>query len=130
MKDRDRPYNGGNTTGFVSPAQDAIEGPVDLSDVLDLRRPHRYPVRVLGECWPERGIFAGDVLIVDAAAEPRNGQVCVALLLGDVVLAMLRQRRGAWFLLPSRADGAPVLVDEEAGCEIWGIVRSLVRVRL
>jgi len=87
-------------------------------------------VRVLGSTWPERGIFAGDVLIVDAAAEPRNGKICVALLLGDVVLASLRQRRGEWFLLPCREGGEAVLVDEDTGCEIWGIVRSLVRVRV
>ncbi|WP_338662653.1 S24 family peptidase [Pararoseomonas sp. SCSIO 73927] len=127
LQDPDRPYDGGNTTGFVSPAQDSIEGPIDLSEVLDLRRPHRYPVRVLGESWPERGIFAGDVLVVDAAAAPRNGRVCVALILGDIVLATLRERRGQWFLLPKREGGAPVLVDEDAGTEVWGIVRSLVR---
>ena len=40
-------YDGGNTTGFVSPAGDYLEGPIDLSEILDLRRPHRYPVRVL-----------------------------------------------------------------------------------
>ena len=38
-------YDGGNTTGFASPTSDSLEGPIDLSDVLDLRRPHRYPVR-------------------------------------------------------------------------------------
>ena len=42
-------YDGSNTTGFVSPAGDAIEGPIDLAHILDLRRPHRYPVRVSGD---------------------------------------------------------------------------------
>ena len=41
-----RDYDGGNTTGFVSPAGDSLEGPIDLSEILDLRRTHRYPVRV------------------------------------------------------------------------------------
>ena len=35
-------YDGSNTTGFVSPASDALEGTVDLAALLDLRRPHRY----------------------------------------------------------------------------------------
>ena len=47
--DYDPGYDGSNTTGFVSPAADALEGPIDLAALLDLRRPHRYPVRVLGE---------------------------------------------------------------------------------
>lgn len=32
-------YAGDRTTGFASPAADAIEGPIDLPDVLDLDRP-------------------------------------------------------------------------------------------
>lgn len=34
-------YKGGNTTGFHSPAQDYIEGVLDLAAILDLRRPGR-----------------------------------------------------------------------------------------
>ncbi|EFH09425.1 DUF4113 domain-containing protein [Pseudoroseomonas cervicalis] len=70
-------YTGAETTGFVSPAGDSLEGPIDLAQVLDLRRPHRYPVRVLGESLIERGILPGDVLIADAAAEPRPGAVAI-----------------------------------------------------
>ena len=29
-------YDGSNTTGFVSPAADALEGPIDLAGLLDL----------------------------------------------------------------------------------------------
>jgi DNA polymerase V len=42
-------YNGGNTTGFASPAGDNLEGRIDLAAMLDLSRPRRYPVRVEGE---------------------------------------------------------------------------------
>lgn len=70
-------YDGSNTTGFVSPAADALEGPVDLAAMLDLRRPHRYPVRVLGQALVERGILPGDVLIADTAAPPRPGRVAI-----------------------------------------------------
>jgi DNA polymerase V len=42
-------YWGDETTDFQSPAQDYIEG------VVDLRRPGRYPVRVKGQALSERG---------------------------------------------------------------------------
>ena len=42
-------YNGGNTTGFASPAGDNLEGRIDLAAMLDLSRPSRYPVRVAGD---------------------------------------------------------------------------------
>ena len=67
-------YRGDQTTGFQSPAQDYVEGVVDLAGMLDLRRPNRYPVRVKGQALRERGIHHGDILIADAAAEPRSGK--------------------------------------------------------
>ena len=71
-------YDGSNTTGFVSPAGDALEGPIDLSLLLDLHRPHRYPVRVLGDALAERGILPGDILI--AIGSPDQLQSLAALL--------------------------------------------------
>jgi DNA polymerase V len=88
-------YRGDETTGFQSPAQDYIEGVVDLAAVLDLRRPGRYPVRVKGQALASSGIHDGDILIADAAAEPRAGAVCVAMVGGDVILATLTQRAHA-----------------------------------
>jgi DNA polymerase V len=38
--DGDPGYGRSNTTGFMSPAADALEGPIDLAALLDLRRPH------------------------------------------------------------------------------------------
>ena len=87
-------YDGGNTTGFVSPAGDALEGPIDLAAVLDLSRPSRYPVRVWGEALRGRGILPGDILIADAAEPPRSGRVCVAFLHGEVLVATLTKGRG------------------------------------
>jgi DNA polymerase V len=122
----DGDYNGGNTTGFVSPAGDALEGPIDHAEALDLRRPNRYPVRVWGEALRERGIHPGDILIADAAAAPATGKVCVAFVHGEVLVATLAFRRGAWWLYPSAEGPEPVAVAGEAA-EVWAIVCGLVR---
>ena len=117
-------YSGGETTGFQSPAQDHIEQIIDLGDVLDLRRPSRYAVRVGGRGLSKRGIKAGDILITDRAAPPSPGSIAIAFVQGDVVLAQLLQRGGHWFLIPD-AGPCPIPVSDDA--EIWGIVLSLVR---
>ncbi len=122
----DGDYDGGNTTGFVSPAGDALEGPIDLADVLDLGSPNRYPVRVWGEALRERGILPGDILIADAAAAPKSGRVCVAFIQGEVLVATLAFHRGEWWLQPSADGQEPVAVASE-GTEIWAIVCGLVR---
>lgn len=116
-------YRGDQTTGFQSPAQDFIEGVVDLPALLDLRRPGRYPVRVKGQELRERGIWDGDILVVDAAADPKAGKVCVVMIGGDVILAVLRRRGPEWLLRPS--SGAPIAIGEDV--EIWATVEALVR---
>ena len=118
-------YNGGNTTGFVSPASDSLEGPIDLSEILDLRRPHRYPVRVKGDALIERGIQHGDILIADAAASPSAGRVVIAMIHGDVLVCQLAYRDGQWWLRPSGPGREAMPVVEEA--EIWAVVAALVR---
>ncbi|MDX1922427.1 MAG: S24 family peptidase [Alphaproteobacteria bacterium] len=123
MQENERHYRGDETTGFQSPAQDHIEPVIDLADKLDLRRPARYPVRVIGQALSARGIHHGDVLVVNAAADPVAGKVCVAILDGDVILATLIFKEGAWWLEPSKSDARPVTGDTE----IWAIVEALVR---
>jgi len=118
-------YDGSNTTGFVSPAGDAIEGPIDLSHILDLRRPHRYPVRVSGDALRERGIHPGDILIADAAAMPAAGRVVIAMVFGDVLVCQLTFRRGQWWLKPAGPGREPVAVQGEA--EVWAVIAGLVR---
>lgn len=119
-------YQGDETTGFQSPAQDYIEGVVDLATILDLRRPGRYPVRVKGHALAARGIQDGDILVADAAAEPKAGKVCVAMVGGDVILATLTQRDAQWVLAPS--TGPLVTIADDV--EIWAIVEALVRTRI
>ena len=116
-------YKGDKTTGFQSPAQDFVEPVLDLASRLNLQRAGIYPVRVLGQALAERGILHGDVLVANAAADPRPGRVCVAFVNADVILATLSYREDQWWLQPSH--GAPIPVAEDA--EIWAIVEALVR---
>jgi DNA polymerase V len=116
--------NGGNTTGFQSPADDSLEGPVDLAEILDLRRPNRYPVRVLREALIERGILPGDILIADAAVPPTHGRVAIVMVEGEVLIARA-YRHGQWWLRPGGTGREPHPVPDTA--EIWAIVCGLVR---
>lgn len=118
-----RAYKGDETTGFQSPAQDHIEAVPDLADLLELRRPQRYAVRVKGDGLKPRGIHSGDILVVNTDAEPRSGKVCVAFLHGDVVLAVLTEKDGQWWLEPAHQPTQPVADDTE----VWAMIAALVR---
>ena len=119
-------YQGDETTGFQSPAQDYIEQVIDLAQRLDLRKPNLYAVRVVGQALKERGIWHGDVLIANAAADPLHGRVCVAMLLSEPILATLLMKDGIWWLKPSL--NPPFQVDDQI--EIWAIIETLVRMKV
>lgn len=116
-------YRGDETTGFQSPAQDHIEAVPDLAELLELRRPQRYAVRVKGDGLRKRGIHSGDILVVTTDAPPLTGKVCVAFVHGDVVLAVLTENDGAWWLEPSNLPAQPVADDTE----VWAMIAALVR---
>ncbi|WP_174501974.1 S24 family peptidase [Acidiphilium sp. C61] len=119
-----RSYNGGNTTGFSSPAADHLDGPIDLSEALDLRKPGRYPVRVSGDALIGRGIRSGDILITDAAERPFDGAVVVVMVDGDVLVAEIERRGGAWWI---RGEGADSGREVPEDAEVWAVARALVR---
>lgn len=116
-------YRGDETTGFQSPAQDHVEAVPDLAELLELRRPQRYAVRVKGDGLRKRGIHSGDILVVNTDGEPKSGKVCVAFVHGDVVLAILTEKDGEWWLEPSNYAPRPITEDTE----IWAMIAALVR---
>ena len=123
MRD-EKPYEGAETTGFQSPAQDYIEHLVDLARVLDLSKPGVYPVRVSGHGFRERGIREGDILIANTAEKAAHGRVAVAVLQGTFCLAIIERRRDGWFL---QASGAKEALPVSEDAEVWAVVSGLVR---
>jgi DNA polymerase V len=123
MFDRMTSYRGDDTTGFQSPAQDYVEPVPDLPKILGLQGPGLYPMRVKGEGLRTRGIHGGDILIANAAADPKSNKVCVAFHAGEVVLATLHQTEDGWAI--RQPSGELVPVEEEV--EVWALVKALVR---
>jgi DNA polymerase V len=116
-------YDGGNTTGFPSPATVYLEAVIDLAEILDLRRPSRYPVRVVGGSLPQRGIAERDILVVDSGLDRAPGRICVVMTAGEVFLAVLKRTGPTWQLI--RSDGGEQEVTDDT--EVWGVVTSIVR---
>ena len=124
-------YAGDRTTGFASPASDSAEGPIDLSEALDLHRPNRYPVRVVGDALAARGILHGDVLIVDTAARPQSGCVVVARWQDQTIVCEITQQRGAWWLRSGKGQDAQMHpLDPAHDSEVWAVVAALVRMKV
>ncbi|HEY9079362.1 translesion error-prone DNA polymerase V autoproteolytic subunit [Magnetovibrio sp.] len=117
--------------GFPSPAEDYIEGSLDLNRHLIRHPAATFIVRVEGESMTGAGIFPGDLLVVDRSVEPHDGHVVIAVVEGELTVKRLKGRRGAWRLVAEHPDFPPIhLANDEEGGEtsaIWGVVTNSVR---
>ncbi|HZC81321.1 MAG TPA: translesion error-prone DNA polymerase V autoproteolytic subunit [Nitrospiraceae bacterium] len=112
--------------GFPSPADDYIEGKLDLNQYLIKHPAATFPVRVTGDSMEGAGIRSGDLLIVDRKLEPKDGSVVIAVLDGELTVKRLSIRNGKPVLLPDNEKYPPVEVGEECAFEIWGVVTYVI----
>ena len=113
--------------GFPSPAADHIEKEISLDELLCIRAPHVYLVRIDGDSMQGVGIYSGDLAVVDRGIEPAHGHVVVALLNNDPVCKRLCLR-GKSVVLQSENPRYPdrhVLEGDELS--VWGVITYTVR---
>lgn len=66
--------------GFPSPADDYVEGLLDLNSHLVKHPAATFFVRVAGDSMVGAGIHPGDILVVDRSLEPVDGKIVIAVL--------------------------------------------------
>ena len=76
--------------GFPSPAEQYLEPPLDLNELLVKRPAATFFVRVQGDSMIGAGIHDGDLLVVDRALEPSDGDVVVAAVDNEFTVKRLR----------------------------------------
>lgn len=85
---------GSVVAGFPSPAEQYLEPPLDLNELLVKRPAATYFVRVEGDSMIEAGIHDGDLLVVDRSLRPANGDIIIASVDGDFTVKTLRLGNG------------------------------------
>lgn len=113
--------------GFPSPAADHIEAHISLDEVLNIRAPHVYLVKITGESMQGAGIFDGDLAVVDRSLEPAHGHIVVALLNNDPLCKRLCTRGKEVILLSENPKYPPRYVLEGDELAIWGVIIGSVR---
>ncbi|WPN72878.1 LexA family protein [Pseudomonas germanica] len=113
--------------GFPSPAADHIEAHISLDELLNIRAPHVYLVKITGESMQGAGIFDGDLAVVDRSLEPAHGHIVVALLNNDPLCKRLCIRGKDVILLSENPKYPPRYVLEGDELAIWGVIIGSVR---
>ena len=114
--------------GFPSPADDYLDGEIDLSRHLIERPAATFLMRVAGESMRGAGILDGDMVVVDRSLEPKPGDAVVAVCDGEMTLKRLRRLgNGRAVLAPENPDFPEFVVCEDTPAEVWGVVVGVVR---
>jgi len=106
--------------GFPSPAADYEEVTLSIDELIDLRTPHVYLVRVEGpSSMIGAGIYNGDVLVVNKALEARSGHIVVAYVDGGMTVKRLQITPAGVWLQPENPDYRAIPVTESL--HVWGV---------
>ncbi|MBU0839533.1 MAG: translesion error-prone DNA polymerase V autoproteolytic subunit, partial [Gammaproteobacteria bacterium] len=105
--------------GFPSPAADYEEVMLSIDELIDLRTPHVYLVRVEGPSMIGAGIYDGDVLVVNKALEARSGHIVVAYVDGGMTVKRLQITPAGVWLQPENPDYRAIPVTESL--HVWGV---------
>lgn len=114
------------SAGFPSPADDYIEGQLDLNKHLIKHPSATFFVRVDGDSMIDAGIHPGDILIVDRSLEPSHKKVVIAIVDGDFTVKRLYKENGLSWLAAENKRYAPITSDDTGECQIWGVVTNVI----
>ena len=72
------------------------------------------------------GIHDSDLLVVDRSLEPRDKNVVIAVLDGELTVKRIRLMRGKIILQPENESYFSREVTSENEFEVWGVVTNVI----
>jgi DNA polymerase V len=112
--------------GFPSPAADYEEGKLDLNRHLIRNPAATFFVRVTGDSMVKAGIHNGDLLVVDRSIEPRDKNVVIAVVNGELTVKRIRIRKNGLTLEAENEAYQSQEINDEIEFEVWGVVTNVI----
>lgn len=122
------PYaDGGIRAGFPSPAQDYMEGKIDLNKSLIKHPSCTFFAKVVGDSMIDEDIEEGDLIVVDKSLEPMDGDLAVCYLDGEFTLKRIELGKDVIWLVPSNPKYEKIKVTSDNELIIWGVVTYTIK---
>lgn len=112
--------------GFPSPAEDYIEGTLDLNRHLIKHPAATFFVKVTGDSMINAGIHPHDTLIVDRAIDAVDKKVVIAVLNGELTVKRLRIKNNEFYLVPENKNYPVIKIEKDTDFQIWGVVTNVI----
>lgn len=113
--------------GFPSPAEDYIEGRLDLNRHIIKHPMATFYVRVSGDSMIDAGIHPGSILVVDRAVEADDGDIVIARIGDELCVKRLRIGEGRIWLAPENSAYDTIEITEGMDFEVWGKITCSIR---
>lgn len=113
--------------GFPSPADDFLEGSLDLNSLVIKHPEATFFARVEGDSMQDEGIVEGNILVVDKAVEPYDGCLAVAYIDGEFTLKRVRMEPDRILLVPANPKYPVIEIAAGQDFSVWGVVRWIVK---
>lgn len=113
--------------GFPSPADDFLDGVLDLNDLVIKHPEATFYARVEGDSMQDEGIMEGDILVVDKALEPYNGCLAVSYIDGEFTLKRVHIEKDRILLVPANPQYKIIEVSEGNDFAIWGVINWILK---
>ena len=114
------------SAGFPSPATDYMENKLDLNEYLIKHPAATFIVKANGSSMTSASIYSDDLLIVDRSIAPKNNNIVIASIFGDLTVKKLKKKEKSLFLVSANNDYPSIEVKEEMECFIWGVVTYII----
>ena len=99
--------------GFPSPAEQYVDAPLDLNELLVKNPPATYFVRAAGNSMVDAGIQEGDILVVDRSIQPENNAIVIACVDNEFTVKYLRMDGETVSLVPANRRYKPITFNTE-----------------
>lgn len=122
----------GVRAGFPSPAQDYMTDSIDLNRELIRHPATTFYARASGDSMKDCGIDDGDLLVIDKALEPQDGDIVVAFIDGEFTLKTVRfdDKEKCIWLVSANEEYSPIKITEENNYLIWGVLTYNIKRQL
>ena len=112
--------------GFPSPANDYLEGEIDLNRYLIKNPLATIIVKSQGNSMLQAGIHSGDLLIVDRSIKAKNNSIVVASVDGDLIVKRIKISGKKYLLASDNKTYKDIKINNESDIFIWGTVTKVI----
>ena len=113
--------------GFPSPAEDFQVERLDLTSILVSHPQATFFLRLRGDSMRDAGLFDGDLLVVNRALKPVNGDVVIAVVDGEFTCKTLWLKFGRMKLVAANPTYPEIVPKEGQTIEVWGVVTASIK---